>query len=84
MGFADYQNEVYLNGLGGTTPAYPVGWRDLEAAAYEAMTPAARGYVGGAGECWYVQPGRDPGPYGFRGVPGPKSGDAPPRLAWEG
>jgi len=50
MGFADYQNEVYLNGLGGTTPAYPVGWRDLEAAAYDVMTPAARGYVeGGAG-----------------------------------
>ena len=50
MGFADYQNEVYLNGLSGETPAYPVGWRDLEAAAYAAMTPQARGYVeGGAG-----------------------------------
>jgi NAD(P)-dependent dehydrogenase (short-subunit alcohol dehydrogenase family) len=39
---------------------------------------------GAPGECWYVQPGRDPGPYGFRGVPGPKGGEAPPRLAWEG
>jgi NAD(P)-dependent dehydrogenase (short-subunit alcohol dehydrogenase family) len=39
---------------------------------------------GGAGECWYVQPGRDPGPYAFRGVPGPKTGDEPPQLAWEG
>ena len=50
MGFADYQNEVYLNGLGAQTPAFPVGWRDLEAAAYDVMTPEARGYVaGGAG-----------------------------------
>ncbi|NMO92814.1 SDR family oxidoreductase [Actinomycetospora sp. TBRC 11914] len=39
---------------------------------------------GAPGECWYVQPGREPGPYGFRGVPGPKGGEAPPRLAWEG
>jgi NAD(P)-dependent dehydrogenase (short-subunit alcohol dehydrogenase family) len=39
---------------------------------------------GAPGECWYVQPGRDPGPYGFRGVPGPQGGEAPPRLAWDG
>lgn len=39
---------------------------------------------GAPGECWYVQPGRDPGPYGFRGVPGPKGGEAPPRLSWDG
>jgi isopentenyl diphosphate isomerase/L-lactate dehydrogenase-like FMN-dependent dehydrogenase len=45
--FADYQLEVYLNGLGDVTPALPVGWRDLEAAAFEAMTPQAKGYVGG-------------------------------------
>src|SRR5919112_505621 len=45
--FADYQHEVYLNGLADQTPAFPVGWRDLEAAAYEAVTPQARGYVGG-------------------------------------
>jgi NAD(P)-dependent dehydrogenase (short-subunit alcohol dehydrogenase family) len=24
------------------------------------------------GECWFVQPGRDPGPFGFRGIPGPR------------
>lgn len=47
MAFADYQHEVYFNGLAGQTPAYPVGWRELEAAAYAAMTPQARGYVGG-------------------------------------
>ncbi|MGI5132522.1 SDR family oxidoreductase [Pseudonocardia sp. CA-107938] len=38
---------------------------------------------GAPGECWYVQPGREPGPYGFRGVPGPKGGAAPPSISWE-
>lgn len=38
---------------------------------------------GTPGECWYVQPGRDPGPYGFRGVPGPESGEQAPQLTWE-
>jgi lactate 2-monooxygenase len=50
MTFADYQNEVYLNGLAGQTPAYPMGWQELEAAGQAAMTPQALGYVaGGAG-----------------------------------
>jgi len=35
---------------------------------------------GEPGEVWYVQPGREPGPYGFRGVPGPKGGTRPPAL----
>lgn len=35
------------------------------------------------GECWYVQPGREPGPYGFRGVPGPKGSTPPPAVSWE-
>src|SRR4028118_235471 len=48
--FADFQNEVYLKGLFGQQPAQPFGWRETEAAAYEAMTPGAVGYVaGGAG-----------------------------------
>ncbi|NMH90221.1 SDR family NAD(P)-dependent oxidoreductase [Pseudonocardia bannensis] len=38
---------------------------------------------GEPGECWFVQPGREPGPYGFRGVPGPKGGVAPPLVDWE-
>lgn len=38
---------------------------------------------GEPGECWFVQPGRDPAPYGFRGVPGPKGSAAPPPLTWE-
>jgi NAD(P)-dependent dehydrogenase (short-subunit alcohol dehydrogenase family) len=29
--------------------------------------------AGKPGEVWYVQPGREPGPYVFRGVPGPRS-----------
>jgi NAD(P)-dependent dehydrogenase (short-subunit alcohol dehydrogenase family) len=33
---------------------------------------------GQPGECWFVQPGREPGPYGFRGVPGPGNHQAPP------
>lgn len=35
------------------------------------------------GECWFVQPGREPGPYGFRGVPGPKGSQAAPAVNWE-
>jgi NAD(P)-dependent dehydrogenase (short-subunit alcohol dehydrogenase family) len=29
--------------------------------------------AGKPGEVWFVQPGREPGPYGFRGVPGPRT-----------
>lgn len=28
---------------------------------------------GRPGEAWFVQPGRPPGPYGYRGVPGPRT-----------
>ncbi|AEA27234.1 short-chain dehydrogenase/reductase SDR [Pseudonocardia dioxanivorans CB1190] len=38
---------------------------------------------GGPGECWFVQPGREPGPYGFRGVPGPAGGRRAPEVTWE-
>jgi NAD(P)-dependent dehydrogenase (short-subunit alcohol dehydrogenase family) len=38
---------------------------------------------GEPGECWYVQPGREPAPYGFRGVPGPKGSAPPPALSWQ-
>jgi NAD(P)-dependent dehydrogenase (short-subunit alcohol dehydrogenase family) len=31
---------------------------------------------GKPGEVWFVQPGREPGPYAFRGVPGPRAGTA--------
>lgn len=45
--FADFQNEVYLNGLLGEQPTLPFGWREVEAAAYEVMSPDAVGYVAG-------------------------------------
>lgn len=35
------------------------------------------------GECWFVQPGREPGPYGFRGIPGPKGSPKPPAVSWQ-
>ncbi|WP_433558402.1 SDR family oxidoreductase [Pseudonocardia xinjiangensis] len=39
---------------------------------------------GEPGECWFVQPGREPAPYAFRGVPGPKSGTPPPEdVTWK-
>jgi NAD(P)-dependent dehydrogenase (short-subunit alcohol dehydrogenase family) len=38
---------------------------------------------GQPGEAWFVQPGREPAPYGFRGVPGPAGGTAPPAVSWE-
>jgi NAD(P)-dependent dehydrogenase (short-subunit alcohol dehydrogenase family) len=31
---------------------------------------------GGTGECWFVQPGREPAPFRFRGVPGPRGAAA--------
>lgn len=35
---------------------------------------------GRSGEAWYVQPGREPAPYGFRGIPGPVGSTPPPML----
>jgi NAD(P)-dependent dehydrogenase (short-subunit alcohol dehydrogenase family) len=49
-------------------------------AVAEAVLAAARSE--GTGEAWIVQPGRDPEPYRFRGIPGPRvagaEGLAPP------
>jgi NAD(P)-dependent dehydrogenase (short-subunit alcohol dehydrogenase family) len=46
----------------------------------DAVLLAARS--GGTGEAWIVQPGREPEPYRFRGIPGPRTpgaeGIAPP------
>ena len=40
--------------------------------------------AGGTGECWFVQPGREPAPFAFRNVPGPRTpgaeGMAPPEF----
>jgi 3-hydroxybutyrate dehydrogenase len=37
---------------------------------------------GEPGECWFVQPGREPAPYGFRGVPGLTGATRPPDVTW--
>jgi NAD(P)-dependent dehydrogenase (short-subunit alcohol dehydrogenase family) len=38
----------------------------------EAMWRAVSG--GGTGECWFVQPGREPAPFAFPNLPGPRRG----------
>lgn len=38
---------------------------------------------GEPGDCWFVQPGREPAPYGFRGVPGVQGGTPPPTVTWQ-
>jgi lactate 2-monooxygenase len=48
--FGDFQNEIYLQGLGGQLPPWPLAVQELERRAYEAMSTEAEGYVaGGAG-----------------------------------
>ena len=50
MSYAGFQNEVYLNGLLGSPPTQPFGWREVQEAAEHRMSPGAVGYVsGGAG-----------------------------------
>jgi lactate 2-monooxygenase len=46
--FANYQYEIYLGGLGGQRPAYPLSYAELEAAAKEKLPPESYGYVAGA------------------------------------
>ena len=51
MAFADYQNEIYLNGLGGVLPAYPMEFGELAERARAALPPSVWSYVaGGAGD----------------------------------
>ncbi|TVT17035.1 lactate 2-monooxygenase [Amycolatopsis acidiphila] len=48
--FGGYQNEIYLQGLAGTTPALSTDLTALEESAAAVLTPEALGYVaGGAG-----------------------------------
>lgn len=48
--FGGYQNEIYLQGLAGTTPAFTTDLTALEESAAQLLTPEALGYVaGGAG-----------------------------------
>ncbi|WP_067835366.1 alpha-hydroxy-acid oxidizing protein [Nocardia lijiangensis] len=51
MAFADYQNEIYLRGLGGVQPTLPMSFAELEAKAQAALPPSVWSYVaGGAGD----------------------------------
>ncbi len=46
--FGNYQFEIYLKGMAGETPEFPMTWAGLEAAASAAMDAGARGYVFGS------------------------------------
>jgi isopentenyl diphosphate isomerase/L-lactate dehydrogenase-like FMN-dependent dehydrogenase len=46
--FANYQYEIYLGGLGGQKPVYPLSYTELEAAAKAKLPPESYGYVAGA------------------------------------
>ncbi|MHB8512769.1 MAG: lactate 2-monooxygenase [Actinomycetota bacterium] len=48
--FSNYQNEIYLQGLAGQTPPFPIAFTELERRAREILSDGAFGYVaGGAG-----------------------------------
>src|SRR5205823_5469115 len=48
--FGNFQYEIYIAGLSGQRPAFPIAYRDLEAVAKEKLRPEAFDYVaGGAG-----------------------------------
>ncbi|MCZ4122776.1 lactate 2-monooxygenase [Streptomyces sp. H39-S7] len=49
--FGSYQNEIYLNGLGGVVPRFPMSFAELEERAEKALPPSVWSYVaGGAGD----------------------------------
>src|SRR5438270_890942 len=49
--FGGYQYEIYLDGLRGVTPDYPMAFEDWEAGARAALPPSVWSYVaGGAGD----------------------------------
>lgn len=49
--YGDYQNEIYLKGLFGTLPEFPMDFAGLEARAEQALPPSVLSYVaGGAGD----------------------------------
>jgi lactate 2-monooxygenase len=49
--FGGYQTEIYLAGLGGVVPDYPMDFTGLEARAAHALPPSVLSYVaGGAGD----------------------------------
>lgn len=51
MSFAEYQDELYAQGVAGDQPQYPIRFADLEAKASAVLPPKVQGYVvGGAGD----------------------------------
>ncbi|MCV7384099.1 alpha-hydroxy-acid oxidizing protein [Mycolicibacter longobardus] len=51
MAFGDYQFEIYLQGLAGVVPSFPMTYSELEAKAAAALSPSVWSYVaGGAGD----------------------------------
>jgi len=47
---SDWQNGVYLQGLAGDSPPFPMGWDELERQSSDSLDAGPRGYVwGGAG-----------------------------------
>ncbi len=49
--FGNFQNEIYLAGLGGVQPDFPMGYAGWEARAAQALSPSIVSYVaGGAGD----------------------------------
>jgi lactate 2-monooxygenase len=51
MSYGDYQLEIYLGGLGGVVPKYPMDFATLEQRAQAAMSPGIWSYTaGGAGD----------------------------------
>lgn len=45
--YGDYQTEIYSSGLNGRKPELPIEFRELEARAHAAMTPALVSYLAG-------------------------------------
>jgi lactate 2-monooxygenase len=45
---ASFQNEIYLQGMGGVQPSLPMEFTGLEAAARDALSPEAFAYVAGS------------------------------------
>lgn len=45
---ASFQNEIYLQGMGGVQPSLPMEFSGLEAAARDALSPEAFAYVAGS------------------------------------
>ena len=43
--FGDYQNEIYIAGLSGVVPSFPMRFEELEARAREAMPASVVSYV---------------------------------------